>query len=185
MVSSAAREENKKYIGRTIKEIAETEHKDEYEFAFDLIADEEGKTAMIYFIMSPEDVRTAICYEHSIFISDAIYPPAGLPHPRLYGAFPRFIARMVRGEKALSLETAVKKMTSGPAGIFGIVNKGRIAEGYDADINIFDFEKLQDKASYIEPAQFSEGFDLVIVNGLIAVENDRLTGSTGGRFLRR
>jgi N-acyl-D-aspartate/D-glutamate deacylase len=120
-----------------------------------------------------------------VFISDSIYPSGGLPHPRLYGAFPRFIAKMVREEKAISLETAIAKMTSKPAEIFGITNKGRLAKGYDADINIFDLDRIRDTATYTEPVSLAEGFCRVIVNGRTAVRDDTLTGAKAGRFLRR
>ena len=185
MISSVMLEKNMKYLGKTIKEIAEAEGKDEYECAFDLIVEEEGKVAMIYFIMSTEDVKTVMQYEHSIFISDSIYPSGGLPHPRLYGAFPKFITKAVKYENFMNLETVVAKMTSKPADIFGITNKGRLASGYDADINIFDLDKLKDNATYTKPVNLAEGFSHVIVNGSIAIENDMITGTKSGRFLRK
>jgi N-acyl-D-aspartate/D-glutamate deacylase len=109
----------------------------------------------------------------------------GKPHPRTYGTFPRVLAKYVREERLLSLEEAVKKMTSLPAGRVGISDRGALREGLFADIVVFDPATIRDKATFDDPHQYPEGIEYVIVNGVPAVENGRLTGARAGRVLRK
>jgi N-acyl-D-amino-acid deacylase len=108
----------------------------------------------------------------------------GKPHPRSYGTNARVLAEFVRNRGVLTLEDAIRKMTSLPARTFGFRGRGLVREGSWADLVIFDPAKVQDKATFQEPHQFSEGFDFVFVNGVMEVEDGRLTDARGGQVLR-
>ena len=107
------------------------------------------------------------------------------PHPRLYGSFPKVLGRYVREEKALSLEEAIYKMTKKPAETFKLKNRGEIKEGNFADIVIFNLEKIKDKGTFVEPKQYPEGIDYVIINGNIVLENGKYNKILAGRVLKR
>ena len=110
---------------------------------------------------------------------------AAKPSPRSYGSYPRILGQFVRDEALLTLETAVAKMTSMPAARLGLKRRGRIADGYVADLVVFDPKTVRANATYDEPRQFPEGIELVIVNGTPVVEDGRHTGALPGRALRR
>ncbi len=139
----------------------------------------------IFFLMHEDDIRTVISQPECMIGSDGLPTPGGKPHPRLYGTFPRVIQRYVREEKVLSLEEAVRKMTSLPADRFKLAGRGRIAEGAFADIVVFDPSRIEDVATYEEPRQYPAGIDYVLVNGLVAAEAEQQVESATGRLLRR
>jgi len=124
MVTTVLLEKNQQYIGKRIKEIAELQQKDPYDCAFDLLIEEDCKVAMVAFLMDEKDVLDAIRYPRSSIISDSVYPTGGIPHPRLYAAFPKVLAEYVRDRKELELSQAVQKMTKTPAEVYGIQRKG-------------------------------------------------------------
>lgn len=109
---------------------------------------------------------------------------AGHPHPRSYGTFPRFIDQAVRRKKLLSLEEAVRKMTSLPAARLGLTRRGGLAAGYFADLAVFDPQTVADRATFADPHQYSVGVEHVLVNGIPVVENGAPTGLVPGRVLR-
>ena len=108
----------------------------------------------------------------------------GAPHPRTYGTFARVLGSYVRERNVLSLEEAIRKMTSLPVKILLIDSRGLIKEGYYADIAIFDSSIVIDKATFEDPHQYAEGINLVIVNGTIVVENGVHNGNRPGKVLR-
>lgn len=110
-----------------------------------------------------------------------ITPAGGFPHPRSYGAFPRFLGRLRREFGTLSLEATVERMTDCPARRFGLTKRGRLEKGYFADITVFDAMHVMDNATYEDPCQFPTGIPFVIVNGGIAVDNEVCTGLLGGQ----
>jgi N-acyl-D-amino-acid deacylase len=112
--------------------------------------------------------------------SDSIHT-GSLPHPRAYGAFPRFLGRLRRQLDGLSLEHIVQRMTDNPARRFGLTGRGRIQKGYFADIVVFDPERIIDNATYDDPQQFPTGIPFVLVNGQVAVDRERCTGSLAGQ----
>ena len=112
--------------------------------------------------------------------SDAI-PLGSLPHPRAYGTFPRFLGRLRRQFDVLSLEQMVQRMTDNPARRFGLTRRGRIEEGYFADVAVFDAEHIIDNATYDDPCQFPTGIPYVLVNGQVAVDRERCTGVMAGQ----
>ena len=111
------------------------------------------------------------------------YP--GKFHPRFYGTYPRILGKYVREEKLLTLENAIRKMTSFPAQTLGLRDRGILKEGTWADIVIFDPDTVIDKATYMDPHQFPEGISHVIVNGIIVVEDNEQNRKRPGKILRR
>ena len=145
-----------------------------------------GGAQMVYQVIDDRNVslvlenpRTVIGTDSSVRSDDNT-----ASHPRGYGNFPRVIAEHVRRQKDLTLEQALRKMTSQPADIFGITRRGRIAKGFAADIVIFDPENIQDHATYDSPLAHPTGVDYVIVNGRVACERDSLKGVFPGRAVR-
>lgn len=114
--------------------------------------------------------------------SDSIHT-GGVPHPRAYGCFPRFLGRLRRGYGALSLEDMVQRMTDNAARRFGLKGRGRIERGAFADIVVFDAERVNDNATYDDPCQFPTGIPYVVVNGRVAVDSERCTGEMAGRAI--
>ncbi|NMB95993.1 MAG: amidohydrolase family protein, partial [Clostridiaceae bacterium] len=112
-----------------------------------------------------------------------LYPDTGLPHPRLYGTFPRVMEKYVKDEKILSIEQAVKKMTSSPAKRLDLKGRGVVKEGYKADLLLFDLENIRETSTYISPANFGKGFDYIFVNGKVAVENDKISDVNNGECI--
>jgi N-acyl-D-amino-acid deacylase len=108
----------------------------------------------------------------------------GVPHPRSYGTNARVLAEYVRKRNILTLEDAVRKMTLLPARTFGFRDRGQVREGYWADLVLFDPARVEDKATYTQPHQFSQGFDLVLVKGQPVVEDGKLTGARPGKIVR-
>ena len=138
--------------------------------------------------MSEDDVRTAMKEPWVGIGSDgvAVNPEMkfmGRPHPRFYGTFPRVLGRYVREEKAVSLPDAVRKMTSLPAQIVGLSDRGLLRPGMAADIVIFDPATVADKATFEEPSQYPAGIPYVIVNGTVVIDQGKHTGALRGRVL--
>jgi N-acyl-D-amino-acid deacylase len=157
----------------------------EAETILDMI--ENGGASMVFHDMSDEDVQTIMKFPHNICISDAgirVFG-SGLPHPRAYGSNARVLARYVRELQLISLEEAIRRMTSLPAQQFRIKNKGLIMSGYDADLVIFDPAQVQDNATYEKPHQFSSGFQYVLVNGQIVIDKGRHSGLRPGKAIRK
>jgi N-acyl-D-amino-acid deacylase len=145
-----------------------------------------GGAQMIYHSMSEVDVERVLRYPSTAIGSDGgvrVFGE-GMPHPRSYGTNARVLAVWVRERHALTLEDAVRRMTSLPARTFQFRDRGVLREGAAADIVVFDPAKVQDKATYAEPHQYSEGFDYVLVNGAVMVDGGKLTDARGGRILR-
>ena len=107
------------------------------------------------------------------------------PSPRTYGSFPRILGEFVREERLVSLEEAVRKMTSAPADRLGLRDRGRLAEGFKADIVVFDPDQVRALATYDDPCQYPAGIPYVLVNGELVVDGGQHTGALPGRALRR
>nr|WP_325184302.1 amidohydrolase family protein [uncultured Oscillibacter sp.] len=168
--------------GRTLADIAARQGKDPYNALFDLLAAERCGPAMIDFFAHQADVEDILRAPFSGVISDATYPE-GLPHPRVYGAFPRLLEIYVRHRGVLTLEEAVRKLTRQPADRFGLVGKGRIEAGADADLCLFALENIHEKSTWQSPRQPAEGMDWVFVNGVPAIREGTFTGENAGRHL--
>jgi N-acyl-D-aspartate/D-glutamate deacylase len=185
MVSAVQTEKNQAWVGKRITEIATARGCDVFDAAFDLLVEERCEVSMVNFIADERDIETIMQYPESLIISDSIYPPGGNPHPRQYGTFPKLLKDYILDRKLLPLETAIYKITGGPAKVFGIPRKGLIKEGYDADITVFDPAKIENHATYLEPRHYGTGFSAVLVNGVLANDHDRFLGSGSGKVLRR
>tara|TARA_B100000686_G_scaffold338814_1_gene411909 strand:+ start:2870 stop:4486 length:1617 start_codon:yes stop_codon:yes gene_type:complete len=142
--------------------------------------------SMIYHYMSEEDVDAILRYPNAAVASDgsAVEFGRGQVHPRSYGTNARILAKYVREKKVLTLEDAIRRMTSLPARTFSFHDRGIIRPGMIADLVLFDPSKVIDKATFEDPHQYSEGFDVVIVNGLVAVKDGNLNDVRGGSFIR-
>jgi len=178
----------RKYEGMTLEDILGERSSDPYEAFFDWLLEIGGNATMVMFSMFDDDVDTVIKHPLSCVVSDGwITSPraGGRPHPRSYGTFPRLLGRYVRERKLLRLEEAVRKITSMPASIMGLKDRGMVREGFKADMVVFDPATILDKATYENPHLFPEGIELVVVNGKTAVRKNKLTGLRPGEVLRK
>jgi N-acyl-D-amino-acid deacylase len=182
-ISSVESVKNQPWVGKSVAQIASIQGKDPAETAFDLLVEEEGRIGMILFSMEEEKMVLGLRHPMGMICTDGLL--GGRPHPRVYGTFPRVLGRYVRERKDMSLEEAVRKMTSLPARRLGLGDRGVIAERKAADLVIFDPETVIDRATYENPRQYPEGIEEVIVNGVLSVEKGRFTGLLGGRVLRK
>jgi N-acyl-D-aspartate/D-glutamate deacylase len=181
---------NKHLEGKTVAEIAKLRgDKDPADTCFNLILEEGNYIAGIYHNMSEDDVRQVMKLPWVAIASDgaAIRPDGilgeGLPHPRSYGTNPRVLGKYVRNEKILSLEDAVRKMTSLPAQIMKLKDRGLLREGAWADVVVFDPKTVDDTATFEKPKQYPLGIDQVIVNGVAVIENGTHTGAKPGKVV--
>ena len=144
-----------------------------------------GGATAVFHGMSEEDVKRIMQYPFNMFASDASIRVlnAGMPHPRGYGTNARVLGKYVREEKVISLEEAVRRMTSLPAQKFQLQNRGLLREGYAADIVIFDEKEVTDVSTFEKPHAYSKGFHYVIVNGMVTMDNQKHTGIRAGKAL--
>lgn len=145
-----------------------------------------GSAGCIFHAMSEEDVVRIMQHPFTMHASDGSLSKFGEdhPHPRAYGTFPRILGRYVREQKVLTLEDAIRKMTSLPADRLQLHDRGRISEGMIADITIFNAATVSDKSTFEKPHQYPEGIEYVIVNGVVTVEKNKLTANRAGQVLR-
>lgn len=146
-----------------------------------------GGFLAIYHEMDDQDVINILKHPYAMIETDGdLVRPFGnvFPHPRSYGAFPRVIARYVRELKVLTLEEAIRKMTSMPANQIGQSARGRIAEGAFADLIVFEETRIQDKATYTRSRQYAEGIEHMLINGVFVIKDSKLTGRTPGWWLK-
>lgn len=177
------------YNGKSIEEVnllKGRKHKATEEAITIMEMMEQGGAGMVFHGMGDEDVKAIMRYPYNMFASDASIRifQSGNPHPRGYGTNARVLAKYVRDEKVISLEEAIRRMTSLPAQKYQLRNRGLLREGFAADIVVFDPEKVQDNATYNKPHQYSTGFQYVLVNGQITVENGKHNGTRAGSTLR-
>jgi N-acyl-D-amino-acid deacylase len=182
---------NRKYEGMRVAEAAKQAGKDPFDFVFDLLIEERAAVGCVYFIIDEADLALAMKQPWVAVGSDgsslAIEGPlrAGVPHPRNFGTFPRVLGRYVRELKVISLEEAIRKMTSLPASILGLADRGTIKEGQWADLVIFDPATVADKATFEDPFQYPVGIDTVLVNGTVVLDEGKHTNARPGKVLRR
>lgn len=187
---NAQNKDNSKFEGKSLTQIAKETNKDPEDAAFDLVTQGKARVYALYFMMSEQDIETALKFQWTSIGSDAgaaVKPGEvdglGLPHPRAYGNFPRLIARYVREKKILTLEEAIRKMTSWPATRMRIQGRGVIKQGAWADVVIFDYDKIQDNATFEKPLLSPSGIDYVLVNGQVVIENGKHTGARPGKVI--
>ena len=147
---------------------------------------DKGGAGMVYRTMSEDDVRNIMHEPFTMIASDSSVREfnVGMPHPRGYGDNARVLGEYVRNQHLISLEDAVRKMTSLPAQTFSLRDRGQVREGFVADLVIFDDATVSDKATFDQPHQYAVGFSSVIVNGQIVFDGQKLTGALPGQPLR-
>ena len=183
-------EELRPLTGKTLQEVADEREADPAGTAIDLVIEDDSRVDAVYFMMSEDNVRRKLAKPWVSFGSDAGAPATeGVfmntnPHPRAYGNFSRLLGKYVREEKIITLQEAIRRMTSLPAYNIGINERGQLSESYFADVVVFDPEKIADQATFEEPHQYATGVWHVFVNGEQVLENGRHTGATPGRVVR-
>jgi len=169
--------------GKSIAEISKEWSVPPARVVVDLLLESEEAVSMVVFHISEDDIRRVVAHRCSTICTDGLL--IGNPHPRAYGAFPRVLRRYVIEEKLLTLESAIRKMTSVPASIFGLRDRGIVREGTFADLVIFNPQRILDTATYENPRQFAGGIRYVIVNGQVVLREGRFSEARPGRALRR
>jgi N-acyl-D-aspartate/D-glutamate deacylase len=187
---NARNAENARFEGQSLSEIGDARGKDPADAAWDLVAQGEGRVMAIYHMMSEDDVQWAlqrpwvsIGSDAGAALSPGVMDGLGLPHPRSYGTFPRVLARYVRDLGTLTLEEAIRKMTSWPATRMRLERRGVLREGAWADITVFDLDRMDDRATYEEPVLFPHGIEFVLVNGVVVIDDSGHTGARPGHVL--
>jgi dihydroorotase/N-acyl-D-amino-acid deacylase len=180
--------ENKKYVGKRLSEIAASMHKDWMDAAMDLILSEHRRVETVYFMMSEDNVKLQLQQPWIKIGTDSPgLDPAhatDLVHPRAYGTYARILGKYVRDEHVLTLEDAIRKMTSAVARRLSIQDRGLLQEGLYADIAVFDPATVIDHATYEKPHQLSTGIRYVFVNGVAVVRDGQHTGALPGQIVR-
>jgi len=176
------------YNGKNISEInklmgRKANVKFEAETIMDMV--EKGGAQMVYNSMNEADVKNIMQYPFSMFGADAgvPVPGRGMPHPRGYGSNARVLGKYVRDEKVLSMEDAIRRMTSLAAQKFGLNDRGLLLTNYAADIVVFSESEVNDMATFQKPHAYSKGFKYVVVNGELVVENENHLGTRSGKAL--
>jgi len=171
--------------GQSLEQIAAARKVTPEQAAVDIVL--AGGASIISFNMSEDDIATIMRQPWTMGSSDGdlTAPGPNLTHPRSNGAMARRLSRYVRDRATVTLEHAVRTMTSLPARVFGFADRGEIRAGAFADLVMFDLKRVQDRATYANPHQLSEGFDWVIVNGQIAIRDGAFTGGRSGRVLTK
>ncbi len=179
----------KPLTGKTLAEVAKSRGTSPEDTAIDLVIEDGSRVQVVYFLMSEENVRRQMALPWMSFSSDAgSMAPEGVflkssTHPRAYGSFARVIGRYTR-DGVLTLQDAVRKLTSQPARVLRIEKRGSLAPGYFADVAIFDPAKVEDHATYEKPHQYSTGMVHVLVNGVTVLKDGVHTGATPGRVVK-
>jgi N-acyl-D-amino-acid deacylase len=190
MVSAVLDPELRKWEGLTLTEIGKAMGKDPRDALMDLVIADRGETDCIIAIMDEEDVRTALKDPLVAIDTDSGARAEDGPlsesksHPRGWGTFARILGHYVRDEKLLTLEEAVRKMTSRPAARLGLQNRGLLRRGMTADITVFDPATIRDVATFQDPNHYAVGVKHVFVNGQAVVSNGKITDARPGRPLR-
>ena len=183
IVNAVQLEKNRWMEGKSCKAIASERGEDPIDMVCDLLAEENLAVTMISFYGSDSVLEKVLSHPHATVGSDGIY--GGKPHPRLYGAYPRFIEDFVREKQIFSLPEAIHKITGFPATILGISDRGVIKERNWADLVLFDSAAIRDTATYEDPEHYPEGIAYVFVNGELVLAQGRITGHFPGKVLRK
>jgi N-acyl-D-amino-acid deacylase len=174
--------------GKNILQIAqEKKGSDSWEAQAETVLDimTSGGAGMVFHSMAEEDVQNILQYPNTMFASDSGVRRfgQGVPHPRGYGNNARVLSKYVRGLKLIRLEEAIRKMTSLPAAKFKFMDRGLLRPGMAADIAIFDFDKVDDPATFEKPHAYAQGFENILVNGEPVILNGEKTGRLSGSIL--
>ena len=191
MILIAFKQDSLKYLtGKTLPEVAAMRGKSVEETAMDLVIDDDTRVGTVYFLMSEDNIKKQIAQPWVSFGSDAesMAPKGNFmksnPHPRAYGNFARLLGKYVREEKVISLEEAVRRLTTLPAQNLKIKDRGALIPGHFADVVVFDPGKIADHATFDKPHQYSTGVAHVFVNGVQVLKDGEHTGAKPGRVVR-
>ncbi len=188
-ISWTVRPEPDPIVGRSVADLAAERGVSGDEFALDLLAELGTGAIMTAGGRSADDLRTVLGHPATVVASDGLcldpngVTGAGVPHPRSYGCFPRYLSRYA-GPDVTALPDAIRRCTSEPAARVGLTDRGVLRPGAPADIVVFTPDRLRDRATFAAPHQFAAGIDLVLVNGEVVVEAERHTGRRPGHVLR-
>jgi N-acyl-D-amino-acid deacylase len=180
----------KRYTGRTLGDVARERGRPPEEVAMDLVVQDGSRVGVSYASMTEDNVRRQIALPWVSFGSDggSLAPEdpwtRSNPHPRAYGNFARLLGRYVRDQRVITLEEAVRRLTSLPATNLGIRRRGSLRPGFHADIVVFDADSIRDHATFQQPHRFASGVRHVFVNGTQVLEDGEHTGATPGRVVR-
>ena len=188
-VTSVTSARNAFSVGRRIGDLASERGVDPYALVVEILTADNGSTGMIGFGMSEENTERILAHPMTMVCSDgsalATEGPlsSGSPHPRSFGSFPRFLGHYIRNRGIVTLEDGIRKITSLPAQVFKLADRGVIREGAFADLVLFDPETIADTATFSTPHSYPTGIEYVLVNGRLVVERGEHTGATPGRVL--
>jgi N-acyl-D-amino-acid deacylase len=180
----------KPLTGKTVTEVAAMRGTSPENTIMDLIIEDGSRIGTVYFTQSEDIVRKAVALPWVSFNSDeASLAPEGLflesnPHPRAYGSFARVLGKYVRDEQVITLQEAIRKLAALPAQTMRIDRRGELRPGFFADVVVFDPDKIQDNATFVEPHQYATGMVHVFVNGEQVLREGEHTGATPGRAVR-
>ena len=178
-------------MGKSFAEIGRIRRQDPHDAVLDILIEEEARPWMLAEDVSEEDFLNIARHETGGVISDgfSLIPECvlaeGKHHPRSYGAFPYFLRHFIREQGALTWEQAIHKLTGHAAARFRLGDRGVLREGAWADVVIFDPDTIAESADFDDPYRYPHGIDTVLVNGVAAVREGRLTDSRSVRILRR
>ena len=188
-ISSVMRPENRWMEGENIFDIAAKIGSHPADAVVDITIKEEARAGAIFFSMCEENLRRFLSLPFVTIGSDSSVRSfsgvtcSGKPHPRGFGSFPRFIGKYVRDEGIIGLPDAIRKMTSLPAMVFGLRERGLIRKGYYADLVVFDYSTISDRAAFNDPFQPPQGIGHVFVNGEPAFSEGRFIEKLNGRII--
>jgi N-acyl-D-amino-acid deacylase len=190
LILSVLNPELKQYEGKTVAQAAKMQSKDPVDALMDMVIADQDNVGAAYFMIGEDDIKTAMKQPWVSVGTDhpAVSPTGPLSeskaHPRAYGSFTRILGKYVRDEKVLGLEDAIRKFTSLAAQRVHLENRGLLKPDYYADITVFDPNTVTDIATFEDPNRVSKGIQYVLVNGVVEIENGKITGDLGGRPLR-
>jgi dihydroorotase/N-acyl-D-amino-acid deacylase len=189
LITSVLNPELKKYEGKTIAEIAADQKKDPIDALMDFVVADQANTGRVTFSMSEDDVRAglkspivSLCTDSGAMAEDGILSKER-SHPRAWASAPRILGKYVRDEKLLSLEEAIRKMTSLPASRMRLADRGIVRPGMAADLVAFDPDTVKERSTYADPSHYSEGIPFVTVNGVLVVDGGKITTARPGKIL--
>jgi N-acyl-D-amino-acid deacylase len=182
VVADIASGRHPEWLGTTLAQVADARGQDPFEAAFDLLLEERMGVAMVSFSQDEQVVERFLALPYANVCTDGLL--GGRPHPRAYGTYPRILGRSVREKRTLTLEEAVRKMTSQAAHAFGFEGVGLVRQGFRANLVVFDPQTVLDRATFDDPARFPVGIRDVIVGGAAAVRDGAVTGARAGKIVK-
>ena len=182
--------EMRRYIGKTLQEVAEERGISKENAVLDLIYEDDSRIQVVYFSMSEENIEKklklpymAICSDAGSYTNEGVFLEQST-HPRAYGSFARLLGHFVRDRKVISLEDAIYRLTYLPASNLKIEKRGQLREGFYADVVLFDANTIKDNATFSQPHQYATGMEHVIVNGVPVIREGEHTGAFPGKVVR-